>query len=70
MSVNVIEKSASVLYNIDIVSDSNNFQCTIQVEDHSGKKIAEFYTCRETVMKLKNINFWWPYLMDSRVSVS
>ena len=65
--VDVAEKSAKVLYNFDIVSNSNNFQCTIQVEDQLGEKIAEFNSCQETVMELKNINFWWPYMMDTRV---
>ena len=69
-SVDIAEKSAKVLYNFDIVSNSNNFQCTIQVEDQLGEKIAEFNSCQETVMELKNINFWWPYMMDSRVRYS
>jgi len=64
-SVNVAEKSAEVMYNVDISSHSNNFQCTIQVENHSGEKIAEFNSCEET-MNLKDVNFWWPYLMDPK----
>ena len=54
------------MYNVDISSHSNNFQCTIQVENHSGEKIAEFNNCEET-MNLKDVNFWWPYLMDPKV---
>ena len=54
------------MYNVDISSHSNNFQCTIQVENHSGEKIAEFNNCEET-MNLKDVNFWWPYLMDPMV---
>ena len=67
-SVNVAEKSADVMYNIDIVSNSNNFNCVIQIENQLGEKVAEFTSCQETIMSMKNVNFWWPYMMDSRVS--
>ena len=67
-SVNVADKSADVMYKIEIVSNSNNFKCVIQIENQLGEKVAEFTSCQETIMSLKNVNFWWPYMMDSRVS--
>ncbi|XP_059084651.1 beta-glucuronidase-like [Tigriopus californicus] len=56
--------SATIQYEVNVATDTDDFQCHVQLLEQDGTVAAEQDGCTGTITLAENPHLWWPYLMN------